>query len=77
MLSNTHMSINDLFTQLGLPSNDKAVDNFIDKHRGLPQSTRLEDAPFWSASQAAFIEGALNEDAEWAEAIDQLNMRLR
>ncbi len=70
-------SMNSLFEQLGLPSDDAAIDNFIDNHKGLNKATLLEDAPFWNQSQRLFISDALRQDAEWAEVIDQLNTRLR
>ena len=67
----------DLFEQLGLPSHQKAIDEFIQVHSGLAQRTHIEDAEFWSTQQADFIRNALGEDAEWAELIDQLNILLR
>lgn len=70
-------SFNDLFGQLGLPSDDNSIEQFIDRNRGLEKNLRIEDAPFWNESQAAFIQGSLIEDAEWAELIDQLSSRLR
>lgn len=70
-------TLNALFGQLGLPSDEDAIDAFIEKNRGLNSKVRLEDAPFWSAAQSSFIRSALLEDSEWAEVIDQLNSRLR
>lgn len=70
-------SIHDLFEQLGLENTDKDIDRFIELHKELDNSVKLEHAPFWTPSQAQFIQGALAEDAEWAEVIDQLNARLR
>ena len=70
-------TFNDLFDQLGLANDDASIDAFIETHRGLADSVHIEDAPFWSASQAAFVKLSLEEDAEWAELIDQLNSRLR
>lgn len=70
-------SLVDLFNQLGLSSDEAAVEQFIQQHKGLAQSTHIEDAPFWNQAQANFIHNALLEDAEWAELIDQLNSRLR
>lgn len=70
-------SINDLFDQLGLESDNPSIERFIEQHRGLDKNIHLEDASFWNDAQAAFIKGALTEDAEWAELIDQLDIRLR
>ncbi|GAA0365552.1 DUF2789 domain-containing protein [Bowmanella denitrificans] len=70
-------SINDLFNQLGLASDEGAINRFIDRHKGLDSRVKLEQAPFWNSSQSSFIQHALTDDAEWAEVIDQLNNRLR
>ncbi|WP_416305684.1 DUF2789 family protein [Neptunicella sp. SCSIO 80796] len=70
-------SINNLFEQLGLPGDDRSIEGFIEQHKGLNQALKLQHAPFWDAGQARFLEDALNEDAAWAEVIDQLNARLR
>jgi hypothetical protein len=66
-----------LFGQLGLADDDEGIEEFIATHKGLPKSVHLEDASFWNDAQANFIRNALDEDAEWAELIDQLNNRLR
>ncbi|MBN7821417.1 DUF2789 family protein [Bowmanella sp. Y26] len=70
-------SIHDLFEQLGLENTDNGINGFIERHKGLNDKVKLENAPFWNPSQAQFIQRALAEDAEWAEIIDQLNARLR
>lgn len=65
-----------LFEQLGLASDHQSIDNFIAMHSGLPEHMHIADAPFWTSTQAAFLRGALAEDAEWTEVIDQLNVSL-
>ncbi|MFT4940613.1 MAG: hypothetical protein ACI88A_003670 [Paraglaciecola sp.] len=72
-----HTKMRDLFAQLGLPSEQISIENFIQTHKGLAQRTHIEDAEFWTTHQAEFIKNALVEDAEWAELIDQLNALLR
>ena len=42
----------------------------------LPDSLPLADAPFWTPAQAALLREALNQDADWAEAADELAARL-
>ena len=37
----------------------------------------LAEAPFWSASQAAFLREEIGRDAEWAEVVDRLSLALR
>ncbi|AXR06948.1 DUF2789 family protein [Salinimonas sediminis] len=66
----------ELFEQLGLDSSDEAIEAFIDKHRGMNDSRHIEDAPFWSEGQKAFLAQAMQADAEWVVIIDELNVRL-
>jgi hypothetical protein len=68
--------LNDLFAQLGLPSDAVVVRRFIETHGPLPEGMLLSDAPFWTPSQAAFLREAILEDADWAQAIDELNVDL-
>ncbi len=70
-------TLNNLFAQLGLPADDKAVEQFIAAHRPLANATALYRAPFWSDSQRAFLKEEIIEDADWAGVIDELNGRLR
>lgn len=69
-------TLKDLFEQLGLDSSEDGMTAFIEKHRGLNDSRHIEEAPFWTDNQASFLRGALLDDAEWAEVIDQLNAQL-
>lgn len=66
-----------LFDQLGLDSTPQAIQSFIAAHKPLAASTALADAPFWSASQAQFLRGEMEEDADWAIVIERLNAALR
>jgi hypothetical protein len=68
--------LNNLFAQLGLPSDPAAVEAFIAAHRPLPPGVRLADAPFWNPTQSAFLAEELQVDADWAEVIDELNSEL-
>ena len=65
-----------LFAQLGLSSNDIAIDNFIHNNH-LPRDIPLENAAFWSAGQAQFIRECIALDADWAEVVDHLDAMLR
>jgi hypothetical protein len=67
----------DLFRQLGLPSARAEIERFVEAHRPLADGVELADAPFWSPSQAQFLREEIDEDADWAEVIDQLNLMLR
>ncbi len=73
-LSNHTMS--ELFDQLGLPSDEDAIQQFVANHRPLPQNTLLSEANFWTPAQAQFLREQLQRDADWAEVVDQLNMSL-
>lgn len=66
----------DLFVQLGLNSSDEAIEAFVAKHKGMNKSRHIEEAPFWDESQAEFLRQALQDDAEWAPIIDELNVQL-
>jgi hypothetical protein len=67
----------NLFAQLGLPSEESAVENFIAAHRPLENDIPLYRAPFWSAMQRDFLKEEIIGDADWSSVIDELNGRLR
>ena len=70
-------SMVSLFNQLGLDSTEEGVKNFINKNSPLPSSIALHKADFWNTSQASFLKQMIDEDADWAEIVDQLNTMLR
>ena len=72
-----HHRFTELFSQLGLPADAAAIEAFVTAHAPLPGDLRLEDAPFWSPSQARLLREELCVDADWSEVIDQLNLLLR
>ena len=76
MLDTQNHTMNALFGQLGLGTSDEAVEQFIGSHH-LSAGECLADAPFWSRAQATFLREALQQDADWAEIVDQLDARLR
>lgn len=69
-------TMSHLFAQLGLPSDEASIDSFIAEHAPLPERVPLAGAPFWTPAQATFLREELQEDADWAEVVDQLNVRL-
>lgn len=69
-------NLSNLFAQLGQANDEVAIAQFIKSHSPLPADVRLHEAGFWSASQAAFLKDALMDDADWADAADELNTRL-
>lgn len=66
-----------LFDQLGLPSDPEGIRDFIARHRPLESTVRLHEAPWWSRAQADFLRESIEQDAEWAEAADELDALLR
>lgn len=72
-----HHPLSELFRQLGLPSRPEQIDAFVAAHSPLPHGTTLSEATFWNAAQAGFLREALEQDSDWAEAVDQLNEALR
>ena len=69
-------TISDLFAQLGLPSEERDIRDFVVEHGSMPDGARLADAQFWSEAQARFLRQAILEDADWAHVIDELNLML-
>ncbi|QIB03461.1 DUF2789 domain-containing protein [Pseudomonas fluorescens] len=67
--------LNTLFAQLGLPSDDKAIDDFIMAHPLAPE-IKLVEANFWSDQQKDLLQEWLLADGEEALLVDELNVRL-
>ena len=70
-------SMTHLFAQLGLPSRPADIQAFIEANRPLAAGLKLHEAPFWTPSQAEFLREEVQEDADWAGIIDELNTGLR
>ncbi|MFT4171388.1 MAG: DUF2789 domain-containing protein [Rhodocyclaceae bacterium] len=70
-------TLNNLFAQLGLPDDAASIDAFILAHRPVPTTISLFDAPCWTPAQADLLRQQIMLDADWAEVVDQLNVRLR
>lgn len=70
-------SLRNLFEQLGLPGGEADIARFVAAHRPLAAGIDLAEAPFWSAAQAQFLREEVEDDADWAEVVDQLNLMLR
>ena len=69
-------TIGALFEQLGLPASSDDIDAFLNSHH-LLADVALAEASFWNASQAEFLRCAIEDDADWAEVVDQLDALLR
>jgi hypothetical protein len=67
----------EMFKQLGLANTPCDIDAFMALHRPLAPGLRLEDAPFWTEAQRAFIREQMACDSDWSEWIDRLSLALR
>lgn len=76
MDTSNHYTMVTLFEQLGLPSEQAQIDVFIQTHP-LPDGMRIENAPFWTPAQKAFLAESITEDSDWVELIDHLDALLR
>lgn len=77
MDTHNYHSLSNLFDQLGLPSDATSINNFIEIHRPLAHNVELAQAPWWTASQAAFLRESIADDADWAIMVDELDTLLR
>ena len=76
-MNSTHHRFSELFLQLGLPADIHSITEFLESHRPLDSSIKLEDAPYWTEAQSTLLREELLKDADWAEIVDQLNTALR
>ena len=74
MLTEQQLTLELLFEQLGLPSDEASINQFTHTHQ-LPSEVALPDAEFWSEGQSAFREH-WHQDDEWIVIIDKLNQLL-
>jgi hypothetical protein len=70
-------SLECLFKQLGLGSADQEIQDFINQNSPLPTNVELHNASFWTSSQSSFLQQSKDDDADWAEIVDQLDVMLR
>lgn len=67
----------DLFAQLGLPSDEPAIQAFIARHAPLAGGIRLQDAPCWHAANSRMLQEMTADDADWAVLVDRLDVAMR
>lgn len=75
MLGENEYNIQTLFEQLGLDSSPEAIGKFISENP-LAKDERLIDAAVWTENQRKFLTDAWEQDAQWSEAVDELNVRM-
>lgn len=66
----------DLFRQLGLPSDEAAIERFISQHQGICHQHTLVAAPLWTDNQRNFLQEAIDLDSDWAILADELTSLL-
>ena len=66
----------NLFQQLGLADDPRAIARFITVHRPLPGHVALWEAAFWSPSQARWLREEIADDANWTGVVDSLAVSL-
>jgi Protein of unknown function (DUF2789) len=71
----TELNLTTLFEQLGLPSDEASINDFVEAHP-LDSETKLVDADFWTPPQAQLLRDWLLADGEEAPIVDELNVRL-
>lgn len=75
-MAHLQTSLTALFEQLGLPSDEAAITQFIAQNGSLPADMPIWYAPCWNASQAQFLREKTFDDGEWVDVIDELNTRM-
>lgn len=75
-MDSTYHRFEELFNQLGLPSDTCSIKFFITQNSPLNNCLRLEDAPCWTSSQATFLKENIQLDSNWAGVVDQLNLAM-
>ena len=76
MDTSNHCNMSVLFEQLGLSGDIVQINRFLKEHR-LFENQRIEQADYWTPSQAAFLQQTIAEDSDWAEIVDHLDAALR
>ncbi|MFT4021718.1 MAG: DUF2789 family protein [Acinetobacter sp.] len=64
-----------LFEQLGLDSDQQAIEKFVEEHQ-LPHDVAFTNADFWNDSQRDFLRNRSEQDDDWAIVVDELNQLL-
>ena len=68
-------SLELLFEQLGLESDQASIDAFVAGHH-LPEGVKVSEAEFWTPNQGALLKEKIQLDDDWAPIVDELNVLL-
>jgi hypothetical protein len=75
MILEQQLTLELLFEQLGLPSDEASIHEFTRNHQ-LASEVILPDAKFWNEAQSTFLREHWHQDDEWIVIIDKLNQLL-
>ena len=76
MDTSNHFNLASLFAQLGLPSQQTEINQFIEQH-SIASEQRIDQGEFWNLAQADFLRECIEQDSDWAELVDHLDAMLR
>ncbi|MDY6449222.1 DUF2789 family protein [Acinetobacter faecalis] len=71
-MQNVQITLETLFQTLGLASDEKDMDLFVDHHQ-LDAGVKLENAPFWNDEQRQILANYKSTNEEWVIIIDLLD----
>ena len=74
-MDETPKTLENLFSQLGLKSDEQSIETFIADHP-LAEGVKLVEAPFWSPSHPRRLNENLLDAGPWARVGADLNVRL-
>lgn len=75
-MDTTPQDLSHLFEQLGIDNSEDNIDKFIADNQ-IPNNVLISQANFWNESQKSFLKEAIDEDAQWSELIDHLDVLIR
>ena len=75
-MDTTPQDLSHLFEQLGIDNSEDNIDKFIADNQ-IPKNVLISQADFWNESQKSFLREAIEEDAQWSELIDHLDVLIR
>ena len=74
-MQNANHAMPELFSQLGLDNRPQAIARFVREHP-LPPELSIVAAPFFNFSPREFLREGREDDSDWCELVDQLEVML-
>ncbi|MCO4786220.1 DUF2789 family protein [Marinomonas atlantica] len=72
----TH-SLNELFQQLKLDDSQDGIERLVVDVAPVPSNKALWEAPEWTNEQAYKMQKLYEDEAQWSQAFEQLELLLR